>query len=234
MRHSEAWIASSLSLLAMTPGHISAFSRRNAPELCMEVASPKNERAQGMPGARCTRGLVCKMHKGKRTRAYRFSGGNPAFPARWFYGLFRALPGDRAFLPPSPAEAASRELDASVGASGPHDFAVRLTRRSSSVAKASTASRPNVRDDGQRPSARGGTVQSIILILANRELKYFLPRGWTRCLSGTRLICPPGKIGTAGWVEPSRNPSSPQTAIDGYRVAPPILRIISSATRPAP
>jgi hypothetical protein len=24
-----------------------------------------------MPGARCTRGLVCKMHKRKRTRAYR-------------------------------------------------------------------------------------------------------------------------------------------------------------------
>jgi hypothetical protein len=25
----------------------------------------------------------------------------PAFPARWFYGFLRALPGDRAFLPPS-------------------------------------------------------------------------------------------------------------------------------------
>ena len=37
----------------------------------------------------------------KRTRAYRFSGGNPAFPAQWFYDLLRALPGDRAFLPPS-------------------------------------------------------------------------------------------------------------------------------------
>ena len=35
-----------------------------------------------MPGARCTRGLVCKMHKEKRTRAYRFSGGSPAFPAQ--------------------------------------------------------------------------------------------------------------------------------------------------------
>jgi hypothetical protein len=35
------------------------------------------------------------MHKAKRTRAYRFSGGSPAFPAQWFYGLFRALPGDR-------------------------------------------------------------------------------------------------------------------------------------------
>jgi hypothetical protein len=28
-------------------------------------------RVQGMPGARCTRGLVCKVHKRKRTRAYR-------------------------------------------------------------------------------------------------------------------------------------------------------------------
>ena len=44
-----------------------------------------------MPGARCTRGLVCKMHKEKRTRAYRFSGGSPAFPAQWLYGLCCAL-----------------------------------------------------------------------------------------------------------------------------------------------
>jgi hypothetical protein len=27
-----------------------------------------------------------------------------------------------------------------------------------------------------------------------------------------------------GWVEPSRNPSPSQTATDGYRFAPPILR----------
>ena len=45
-------------------------------------------------------------------------------PRNGFNGFLRALPGDRAFLPPSPA-ASSRELDASVGASGPHDFAVR-------------------------------------------------------------------------------------------------------------
>jgi hypothetical protein len=64
---------------------------------------PSRKRAQGRPGARCTRGLVCKYAHQKRTRAYRFSGGSPAFPAQWCYGLFRALPGDRAFLPPSPA-----------------------------------------------------------------------------------------------------------------------------------
>jgi hypothetical protein len=37
---------------------------------------PSRERAQGRrPGARCTRGLVCKRCTKKRTRAYRFSGG---------------------------------------------------------------------------------------------------------------------------------------------------------------
>ena len=68
-----------------------------------------------------------QLHKTKRTRAYRFSGSIPAFPAQWFYGFLRALLGDRAFLSPSSLRT-SQELDASVGASGPHDFAVRFTR----------------------------------------------------------------------------------------------------------
>ena len=44
-----------------------------------------------MPGARCTRGLVCKRHMVLRTRAYRYSRNTPAFPAQWLYGLCRAL-----------------------------------------------------------------------------------------------------------------------------------------------
>ena len=44
-----------------------------------------------MPGARCTRGLVCNVCIKMRTRAYRFSGNTPAFPAQWVYGLYRAL-----------------------------------------------------------------------------------------------------------------------------------------------
>src|SRR6202048_184669 len=36
-----------------------------------------------------------KGNKEKRTRAYRFSGSNPTFPAQWFYGLYRALLGER-------------------------------------------------------------------------------------------------------------------------------------------
>jgi hypothetical protein len=148
-----------------------------------------------MPGARCTRGLVCKMCKRKRTRAYRFSGGNPAFPARWFYSLFRALPGDRAFLPPSSLRSlllknltpASGRQDHTTSPSAPGAARLAPPKRPPHPA-------PNVRDDGQRPSARGGTAQLIILFLPIGEAKYFLPRGWTRCLSGTRLICPSGKI----------------------------------------
>ena len=62
---------------------------------------PSNEREQGMPGARCTRGLVCKVRKELRTRAYRYSRNTPAFPAQWVDGLCRALPGDEFVLPPS-------------------------------------------------------------------------------------------------------------------------------------
>jgi hypothetical protein len=52
-----------------------------------------------MPGARRTRSLVCerKAHELVTTG----TSHRPTFPARRFYDLLRALPGDRAFLPPS-------------------------------------------------------------------------------------------------------------------------------------
>jgi hypothetical protein len=39
-----------------------------------------------MPGARCTRGLVCKKVVKTHT-SIQVSGGNPTFPAQWLYGL---------------------------------------------------------------------------------------------------------------------------------------------------
>src|SRR3954464_15190743 len=60
--------------------------------------SSRPRRAQGRPGARVTRGLVCKVHEEVRTRAYRSSGEHPAFPAQWLYGLSRALPGESGSL----------------------------------------------------------------------------------------------------------------------------------------
>jgi len=88
----------------------------------------------------------------ERTRVFRSHRNHPAFPAQWFSGLCRTLPGDRAFLSPSPAGISSRRLDASVEASGPYDFAVRRPPRPSSAHPASTASRSAFRDVAQRPS----------------------------------------------------------------------------------
>ena len=48
-----------------------------------------------------------------------------------------------------------RQLDASVGASGPHDFAVRINIARPAISPASTASRPNVRDDREAPLLSG-------------------------------------------------------------------------------
>src|ERR1700730_17087290 len=62
---------------------------------------PSEQEGAGKAG--CALHPRCRVQKctKNRTRAYRFSGGNPSVPALWCTGLFRALPGDRAFLPPS-------------------------------------------------------------------------------------------------------------------------------------
>src|ERR1700740_2124914 len=49
-----------------------------------------------MPGARCTRSLVCAWgSKYAHEYSQRATGNHPAFPHAMVYGLYRALPGDR-------------------------------------------------------------------------------------------------------------------------------------------
>ena len=73
------------------------------PSFAGTVCHPlQSEGAGNAGGALHPRSRVQDCAK-KRTRAYRFSGGTPAFPARWLYGLWRALPGDEFVLSPSSA-----------------------------------------------------------------------------------------------------------------------------------
>src|SRR3984957_1976463 len=97
------------------------------PSLAMNFLTLRSEGA-GNAGRPMRPIAACAMVVVERTRVSQVTPESPGSPRAMVYGLFRALPGDRAFLPPSPAENASRELDASVGASGPHGFAVRLKR----------------------------------------------------------------------------------------------------------
>ena len=86
----------------MTRERVFAIPRRDfAPGLC-SFASLSKERAQGMPGARCTRGLVCQTVRRKAHTSIQVSGNTPTSPAQRLYGLLRALPGGAGLLSPSP------------------------------------------------------------------------------------------------------------------------------------
>ena len=82
-------------------GYSFAISRRNSARGMTEAL------AKGGPAGKTGCALHprsrVQWHKEVRTRAYRSSGEHPAFPAQWFDGLWRALPGDEFLLPPSPA-----------------------------------------------------------------------------------------------------------------------------------
>src|SRR5216683_732533 len=152
------------------------------------------------------------------TRATTSTPESPGIPARnGFNGLCRALPGDRALLPPSSADrfclspvgpTQLRELDASVGASGPHDFAVRcnisrpLARRSltglidppcNSVARKTLPRPPHPHPASVtiaiRPSGGVGWREFVEMICPTGEVKYFCKWDWTAFLQ----VSPSGK-----------------------------------------
>jgi hypothetical protein len=116
-----------------------------------QVALLRWQRAQGRPGARCTRGLVCNVHKEVRTRAYRFSGEHPAFPAQWFtaYNALSPVTGFVATVAPE-----KRLLLTNLTpASGRQDHTTSPSASATLVfvTSASTASHRNVRDDRDPP-----------------------------------------------------------------------------------
>ena len=89
-----------------------AFSRRSTPESCSERCPSEVERAQGMPGAGRNPWPACKT----KTLAAVTTGSAESTrhsPRNGFNGFFRALPGDRAFLPPSRADRSARLAPAS-------------------------------------------------------------------------------------------------------------------------
>ena len=84
-----------------------------------------------------------------------------------------------------------RQLDASVGASGPHDFAVRITRCSSAARSASTASRSAFVTIAIRPfEERDGGVYKSDLGQARTVLFSAKALDWRN--QATDLICPSG------------------------------------------
>jgi hypothetical protein len=85
------------------------------------------------------------------------------------------------------------KLDASVGASGPHGFAVRIGALVTRTA-ASTASHPAFMTIAKRPSHRDGMARAGSADLPDGESGIFFWIGLDRIL----VICPSGKTGVHG------------------------------------
>jgi len=120
----------------------------------------------------------------------------PAFPARWFDGLYVISPVNHLVCHRHrrDAQASSATWRQSLGAPGPHDFAVRLRAARQSGTSASTASPPQVRDDRETSLCNEARcamrdARTIQPILHFEKQKYF----WVQGLTGIRRPRPSGK-----------------------------------------
>ena len=111
--HAARWIASrSLSSGArsrdpLARNDVAPIIRSRSRDInCPSLASrsaPRKQRAQGKPGARCTRSLVCSVLVAHECSHHR-SPGHPAFPAQWFTAYAVLSPASEFVLSPSSAD----------------------------------------------------------------------------------------------------------------------------------
>ena len=122
------WAMDCFASLAMTAGYVFAFSRHDLSEFYRSFRPLSKARAQGKPGARRTRGLACHVHKESAHTSIQVRRRHPGLPCAMVLRLIRARPGETLLLcHHHPRSAfASHGLTTSIGAAGPHDFAVRL------------------------------------------------------------------------------------------------------------
>jgi hypothetical protein len=160
------------------------------PESCSASRPRKRQRAQGMPGAGCTRGLVCPLRLERTHTSIQVQPEHPGIPCAMVLRLISCSPRGPGFLAPVIGVdcEASRRLGASVGAPGPHDFAVRAPRsfvlRSEN---ASTATPPASVTIGRNAPLPGTGWPGDGIDFGKMETKYFLRKDWTTQISLNRL-----------------------------------------------
>jgi hypothetical protein len=155
----------------MTPrGHGCSFSRHEMSEVLKRTAL-LNEGAGNAGCALHPRPPVQQKSTGVSNQGYTATAG---IPCTMVLRLIRDLPGDRALLPPSPVRRLMRlhELSASVGAPGPHDFAVRNAARTSAHSPRPPHPASNVRDDRETPLVRRRDGIGIFLFLPGCQEKF--------------------------------------------------------------
>ncbi len=170
-----------------------AASWRVTPELCWN-SSPLKRRARGDPKKGAgdpekgagnagrpvrpqprVRKVLAEMHTSIHSE---FTGITRHSRTQWFYGLLRALPGDRAFLPPSSVRSditcVMRRYHLTP-ASRRQDHTTWPSARRALVRSAARVHRipPRVRDDRDTPLLWDETAADMPVIWGNTKRKYF-------------------------------------------------------------
>ncbi len=112
----------------MTTEYAFAFSPHHLCELCLKTSRPLVQRAQGRPGACCTRGLVRCLRIARAAHEHTGQREHSGLPCAMALRLTSCSPRRTALLPPLSAGHFSCQRDASTATSEPHDFAVRIGR----------------------------------------------------------------------------------------------------------
>jgi hypothetical protein len=138
----------------------------------MKIRGRREDRVRAAPAV--SRAIVATR---TCTRAYRFSGNTPAFPAQWLYGLYEIVLVIGFLATIVSFSFRFRQLDASTGASDPNDFTVRNSPFVSRAA-ASTAPCPSFATMAYAPwwDRMAGVLN---LICPTRPAEYFCAEGWT-------------------------------------------------------
>ena len=146
--------------ISVVSSHSFAVSPRNPRESCFEFLPLRNQRAQGMPGARCARSRACRVEN-TRVSHHGHTGITRHSPRNGFNGFLRALPGDR-LVDTVASGVASADLTPAPRCQDHTTSPFALVLFVNSTA-ASTASRPASVTIASRPSV-GRDRNAIVLI----------------------------------------------------------------------
>ena len=149
-------------------GRASAFSRRGLRPSFASTCHPLKNRGRRESRVRAAPAVSCAKWKKTHT-SIQVQRRQSGFPCAMVYGLYRALPGDRAFLPPSPLRSLlPRNL---TPASGRQDHTTSPSAHACvrlSQAFASTASHRAFVTIATRPSHRVRRAEAMPLICPTR------------------------------------------------------------------
>jgi hypothetical protein len=148
-----------------------------------------------MPGAQCARSLACKIKK-HTSIVTTVTPGSPGIPRAMVLTVSFVLSPVTGLCCHRRQQVITCQLDASVGASGPHDFAVRVTRCSSAAHQRPPHPAPTSVTCARPLCGTGWRAYNFDL--GQRRKEIFLQTGLDRKSAGS-AICPSTKSVKRRW-----------------------------------